>query len=541
MNVPRGLVLALCLAASLAAAAQTPTAVQPAPAAIDAAYPGGAATPLGESIAALLAEPGVARAHWGIAVTALDGTPLYGLNEGELFRPASNAKLFTTTAAMALLGPNSTVSTTVDFAPPAPDGTVTGNLTLVGHGDANLSGRTLPYTPPSSVQVAPPTPQPLRVIDDFADRIVKAGVRRITGNMVASAWPWEPYPQGWGTDDLLWGYGAPVSTLALDDNEVKLTVTPGVLFQPAAVTLTPDIGYFRIEPAVRTTDEPRSTIVIHRDPGEKALHVSGLIPAGHAYSTELAIDDPALYAVFALRHELEARGVTVDGKLIAAHEFSGDPDNFLHESRMPLMLPAGVEILPVITDYVGRPIVLTRTSPTLAADVTATLKESLNLHAELMLRRLGEQFGDMSDSNSSTFAQGARVERQWLVNAGLDPNDFIFYDGSGLSAKDLVTPRATAQLLSFAATQPWFAQWKSALPIGGVDGTLSARFTQPPLKGRVFAKTGTLGESRALSGYLDCASGREVIFGIFSDDHFPGSSADRAVMDKIVAAIAANE
>jgi D-alanyl-D-alanine carboxypeptidase/D-alanyl-D-alanine-endopeptidase (penicillin-binding protein 4) len=94
-------------------------------------------------------------------------------------------------------------------------------------------------------------------------------------------------------------------------------------------------------------------------------------------------------------------------------------------------------------------------------------------------------------------------------------------------------------LLQFASTQPWFASWKKSLPIGGVDGSLTGRFTREPLKGHVFAKTGTLGEARALSGYLDCASGRTVIFSILVGNHAPGTSADREVMDRMVGAIAA--
>ena len=129
--------------------------------------------------------------------------------------------------------------------------------------------------------------------------------------------------------------------------------------------------------------------------------------------------------------------------------------------------------------------------------------------------------------------------RTFLLHAGLDGDDFVFYDGSGLSTHDLVAPRATAQLLSYAAKQPWFSRWKTALPVGGEDGSLAARFADAPLKDHVFAKTGTLGESRALSGYLDTASGRQVIFSIVVDDHSPQSSADRVAMDKIVAAIAA--
>jgi D-alanyl-D-alanine carboxypeptidase/D-alanyl-D-alanine-endopeptidase (penicillin-binding protein 4) len=169
--------------------------------------------------------------------------------------------------------------------------------------------------------------------------------------------------------------------------------------------------------------------------------------------------------------------------------------------------------------------------------VNFTLKVSQNLHAELLLRRLGLR--EMCPEG--TVAKGARMVRLFLLNAGLDPADFVFYDGSGLSTHDLVTPRATVQLLTYAAKQPWFAQWKASLPIGGEDGSLASRFADPQLKDHVFAKTGTLGESRALSGYLDCGSGRQVIFSIMVDNHAPISSGDRATMDKIVAAIAAAE
>jgi D-alanyl-D-alanine carboxypeptidase/D-alanyl-D-alanine-endopeptidase (penicillin-binding protein 4) len=74
--------------------------------------------------------------------------------------------------------------------------------------------------------------------------------------------------------------------------------------------------------------------------------------------------------------------------------------------------------------------------------------------------------------------------------------------------------------------------------VGGVDGSLSSRFKQPLLNGKVFAKTGTLGEARALSGYLVAASGQTVAFSIMCTDHSPSLPADRTAMDNIVAAIA---
>jgi D-alanyl-D-alanine carboxypeptidase/D-alanyl-D-alanine-endopeptidase (penicillin-binding protein 4) len=174
-------------------------------------------------------------------------------------------------------------------------------------------------------------------------------------------------------------------------------------------------------------------------------------------------------------------------------------------------------------------------SPPLVQDVTVTDKVSQNLHAELYLRLLGRLEG-----NDGSIAQGARVVRQFLTSAGVDPGDFVFFDGSGLSPADLITPRAATRLLAYAAHQPWGALYKAALPIGGIDGTLADRFGGP-MKGRVFAKTGTLGEVNALSGYLTARSGRTLVFSILVNDHDPDSDAAHSAMDRIVTAIADGE
>src|SRR5271170_5614208 len=109
----------------------------------------GPCTELARTIAGLLEGPAVARDHWGIAVTAMDGAPIYSLNQGQLFQPASNAKLFTTAAAMALLGPKTTFETKIlargVFGSAE---TLMGHLVLDGNGDANLSGREIPYVAP---------------------------------------------------------------------------------------------------------------------------------------------------------------------------------------------------------------------------------------------------------------------------------------------------------------------------------------------------------------------------------------------------------
>ena len=96
----------------------------------------------------LLSAPDVVRSFWGLEIVDLStGKTLYARNQDKLFTPASNTKLFTTAAALALIGPDYRFRTTVETTGQVDKyGRLTGDLVLVGRGDPNLSGRTLPYT-----------------------------------------------------------------------------------------------------------------------------------------------------------------------------------------------------------------------------------------------------------------------------------------------------------------------------------------------------------------------------------------------------------
>ena len=557
--------------ASWPQASQTPSLQAQAP---DPGCPGpaplkaptfGRCTALAHTIAAMVGEPAVTRAHWGVSVEALDGAPIYALNDGQFFQPASNAKLFTTAAAMALLGPDRISETRVivgDLSAAANEAAIQkpGNLVLVGAGDANLSGREVPYIAPAQrpkpLPGAPPAPppDPLRYLRVMADQVVASGVRTVPGDIIGddTLWPWEPYPEDWAQDDLVWGYGAPVSALSVADNQLRLTVTPAKApGQPASVALEQAVPFYTVEASVITAPAKSTEggLQVERAPGSRVLRVYGQIAADAGDDVEeVAISDPAEYAAMAFKAMLEEHGVTVQGQARALHRLSDESVGLLKQTSEPMPADRTSRVGLGrrssscsddcdLRDRVAMRVVATHRSPTLAEDVVVTNKTSENLHAELLLRRLGDAFGDTGSA-----AQGVRVLRWFLTErAGVDPDDFVFYDGSGLSGHDLVTPRATVRLLTWAYTQPWFAAWRASLPIGGVDGSLTTRFAKGPLKGRVFAKTGTLGEARALSGYLECAGGRTVAFSVMVTDHAPGSRADAEVMDRIVAAIAAAE
>jgi D-alanyl-D-alanine carboxypeptidase/D-alanyl-D-alanine-endopeptidase (penicillin-binding protein 4) len=246
----------------------------------------------------------------------------------------------------------------------------------------------------------------------------------------------------------------------------------------------------------------------------------------------LAIEDPAEYAAQALRTMLMARGVRVEGKARAQHRRLTDTSDFLSSQQVP------VDLHPISSQNIQAPpagatLLAAHVSPPLGDDLVVTNKVSQNLHAEIILRTLGKL-----ESSDGSLLEGTRVVRQFLVSAGVAPGDFVLYDGCGLSVQDLSTPRAFTTLLAYAKRQSWGEAFRTSLPVGGVDGSLSARFKQAALNGKVFAKTGTLGEARALSGYIITASGQTVAFSILCTDHNPTLSSDRAAMDKIVAAIA---
>ena len=131
------------------------------------------------------------------------------------------------------------------------------------------------------------------------------------------------------------------------------------------------------------------------------------------------------------------------------------------------------------------------TPPPLAADLTHTSKVSQNLHAELLLRRLGLIAG------SGSIEDGVAAIAAMMDHAGAPRTGWDLSDGSGMSTYNRVSPRAVAALLRWAAAQPWGAAWRATLPVAGVDGTLARRFRGTALEGRLFAKTGTLNASNA--------------------------------------------
>lgn len=451
-------------------------------------------------------------ARWGVcAVSLRDGRTIYTRNADKLFTPASNMKLYTTAVALDLLGPGFQWRTSV-FAQSALDGngTLNGDLTLYGRGAPDLYSYSRGDNSASLAQLA----------DDLFQR----GVRRISGNVVGdeSYFRAEAFGNGWQWNDLQWYFGAEPSALTINDNQIDVEIKPSEnAGEQAQARLTRAEDYAHLINELTTVKRgEQMTLGINRGITDNEIRVWGEIPLGtRTFGYHLSVHDPAKWAAKLLISALKARGITVDGEARA------------RDFRMPASErfdPAKATELAMV---LSRP---------LSEVVKATNKESINLNAELILRTLGRERGQLAPDTDrhqpyerGDDEAGLAVIRQWLNRAQVKTENLALHDGSGLSRLDLVTPEATAHLLFAVSRTTASSIFYDSLPFAGVDGTLGGRLG----KYKVAAKTGTLVYDHALSGFVTTAGGEALAFSVMCNDHTTNGSSSRLI-DEIVGILA---
>jgi D-alanyl-D-alanine carboxypeptidase/D-alanyl-D-alanine-endopeptidase (penicillin-binding protein 4) len=163
--------------------------------------------------------------------------------------------------------------------------------------------------------------------------------------------------------------------------------------------------------------------------------------------------------------------------------------------------------------------------------VTTINHRSDNLSAELVFRSVGRSVG-----GAGTFASGARVVAQFLASeVGIPASSVAVSDGSGLSVLNEATPRSLVQLLAYERTAREGRYFWESLPLAG-EG-LTDRMAETAAAGRLRAKTGTLRDVSALSGYVTTQAGEELAFSLIVNDAASISRA-RQVQDRIGAMLA---
>ena len=477
---------------------------------------------LSQRIRTILESGGAREAYWGIQVVSLrNGATLFSLNPEKMFVPASTAKLFITATALVRLGPEFTYRTTVE-SDGAVDGggTLHGNLILIGRGDPNLSARELPYngrTERSS--------DSMKVFESLADAVAQRGVRAVDGDLIAddSYFVSQPYGQGWTAGDMLWGFGAPVTALAANDNVITVTVVPGRRAgEQASVRQQPMEGYFELTNRVVTVGiSEQRRISFSRQPGSRRLLVWGRMPAGEESFTEsVAMDDPTRFAGEFFLRELKNRGIEIMGGLKFRHQEPYEVADLRGADQ-----PAPSRAAAVLASHESLP---------LLESLKVIEKVSQNLHAEMLLRTLGREL-----RNVGSVEAGLEEIDRFLGEIGVDVQEVHLLDGSGLSRETLVSPRAVVALLKSMYDSKLRASWIDLLPVAGEDGSLRDRLGTPGVRGRIHAKTGSLEGVASLAGYLNGGTAEPLAFAIFMNHGRMKEPAARNLIDRVATEIAA--
>src|ERR1041385_2793136 len=199
------------------ARAQTSTAAASSRSVIPAADAPGSLDELRSRIEEIVRQPALEPGFFAVKIVSLDsGQVIFEQDANKFVRPASNMKLYTVATAFDRLTPDFHFITSVYAKEKPDDGKVKGDLFVYGRGDPSIAARFN-------------NGDYFKGINDLADRIVAAGVKRIKGDLVGdeSYFNGAPLGSGWEWEDLTWSYGAPLSALSINDNALDLNVQPG--------------------------------------------------------------------------------------------------------------------------------------------------------------------------------------------------------------------------------------------------------------------------------------------------------------------------
>jgi D-alanyl-D-alanine carboxypeptidase/D-alanyl-D-alanine-endopeptidase (penicillin-binding protein 4) len=471
----------------------------------------GALASLQRGLDALFLGPDLAHTTWGVRVESLDsGRVVYRLNDRKLLIPASSLKAVTLAAAAERLGWDFRFETRLETQAPLVDGTLAGDLFVVGDGDPSIvrndDGVERGWSP---------------VFDRWAETLTAAGITRIDGDLVGDdrGFDAERYGVGWAWDDFGFGYSAPIGALQYNESAVGIRMSPAATVDaPATVEVSdPDSG-LSVEHEVRTGEAGSDVdIDLFRFPGTPVLHVRGSIPLGREPIVRLAaVEDPTIYFVTALGRALAAHGITVTGR---ARAIDRGTTSASADAGAPANPPA-------------RRVLATHRSAPLTDIGDRLMKVSQNLYAETLLKRIAP--GPLRSWRS------ARAELDAVLDAwGLPDDERIIWDGSGLSRRNFVTPALLVGVFRRMAGDPAHATpFAATLPLGGVSGSLEDRMKGTPAAGNARAKTGSMSQVRTLSGYVTTAPGERLVYSIMANGFDVPSARIDEVTDRAVAMLA---
>ncbi|MEU4494320.1 D-alanyl-D-alanine carboxypeptidase/D-alanyl-D-alanine-endopeptidase [Streptomyces sp. NPDC023998] len=435
-----------------------------------------------------------------VIADAATGEQLYQHDGTDRLMPASNTKLATSTAAMALLGPDYRYRTDVLTDGRRHGSTLRGDLYLRGSGDPTTLAKDY---------------------DQLAADLAASGVKRVTGRLVADDTRFDTQRLGrsWAADDESSYYSAQISPLTVapdtdyDSGTVIVEALPGAApGDKPQVKLTPATDYVRIDNRGTTVDKGLpDTLSVERQHGTNTITVSGNIPVGASATKEwVTVWEPTGYAAAVFSDALAQHGIRITGHPRLGRPTPPDAKLLASHSSMPLrelMLPF--------------------------------MKLSNNMHAEALTKTIGYE-----KAGRGTWDAGLTAIGGYLKQEGVQTSTIRQLDGSGLTRMNLFPAQQLATLLLSVRDAPWYADWYASLPVAcnpdrAIGGTLRSRMCATPAALNARGKTGSLTGASALSGYVKDAAGRELVYSVVLNNYL--ASSVKSIEDAIVVTLAKSD
>ena len=455
-----------------------------------AVLPGLVQAKLSTDISTLI-EKNLPFANVGVQIEdAASGKVLYQRNSFQVFTPASNTKLFTAAAALYGLGKDYRYATSVYYDPAKLKNQILkGNLTIKFSGDPSLRVENLRH-----------------LIDELAGK----GIKQIKGDLVIdnTRFQMPAIMSGISYDDLAWYYAAPVNTIILNDNALQTVFIPSrKLGGVVRIKPDPDIPSIHIKSHLRTVTQSFADKFCDVTVSAKAyprLTVSGCYPiSAQAQVERLAIPDSLWLAKHIIAKRLRHHGIRLEGKIITGKVAAGLTVQISHHSQP------------------------------LSKLLIHMLQYSDNVYANSFTKTLGANL-----LGRGSYKAGVLAEQQVLhKHSNLDFSQMDLADGAG-SRYNLISPRQITELLFSVYHSPAIRHsYFTALAKPGRSGSLHARMLGFGLRDHVKAKTGSMHDVSALSGYVTTASGREIIFSLLINHVVGGIAPAKRLEEKILAAV----
>ena len=449
---------------------------------------------LQQAVDGVVNDPTFAQAVVGVCIMNSDGQVLAGFNQEKMLIPASNMKLFSTGAALHILGPDHCFETTLAYDGVIEDGILKGDLFVIGGGDPTLG---------SKDSIAVPLDRTFAIWEKL---LRDAGVRRIEGSIVGDGRYFEGSAEEptWLWNDIGTYYGAGVTGLMFYENMQSFSVSAGPsVGAPVNIKpFYPECPWMDFRYACSTGISGSGDLLY--------MYTSDLAPVAEIRGTfgvdraakrvDCANKFPEYTCAHYFADYLRRKGISCsecagDFKLVTDWMVDGDSATRPLADIGGQSYPKGANLYSDSLKILGSSF-----SPTLDRIVFETNHASNNVYAETLFRTLGKTLRSSACYDSSYVAINDAFAELGLAGQ----KGVRIQDGSGLSRQNLVSPEALCRFLYAMTSSPAFDVFLNSLPSPGFAGTLEYNIKGQPeaLRSRVKVKSGSMEGVRCYSGYI---------------------------------------